>query len=151
MINNISWGSYAYALSVVLLLYYAFVLVAYYGDDIRGQYLKFKKITASGKSLQNQSAPEGDVINHSASENPGDQPISIAELLLILHGLIQTAADRAFPREELLLALQLELKKYNAFKDSSYCDTINTFIISECKNNCSMHLTGYEVGRLWGV
>ncbi|MBC7886654.1 MAG: hypothetical protein H7Z13_02110 [Ferruginibacter sp.] len=149
MLNNISWASYFYAVTIFLLIYYAFVLIVYYRNDLQNHLQKFTTRSNSSSLSHNLPANRdaGEIIND--WQDQADQNNSIGQLFLSLQSLIKNGANRNFPKEELLLSLQLKLQHYSALKDNSLKDNINNFIISECKNYCSIHLNGDEVSALW--
>lgn len=146
MLNNISWASYLYAITIVVFIYYAFVLIVYYRNDLQSHFIKFKSGFNSPSVSRNHSVEQNgvEIIEHiSKKEN---ENTSLPELLLNIQSLIKSGAARNFPREELLLSLQLQLQNHPALRDNIH---INNFIIEACENYCSMHLSGDEVSALW--
>lgn len=149
MLNNISWASYVYAITIIVIIYYALVLIFYYRNDL--SYLLRKNANRS-RSVQTNFYPgkvENDLEKNKDLLIDYGQDDSIGPLLSNLQALIKNGAARNFPREELLLSLQLKLQQDAALKDSIHKDNISNFIISECKNYCSIHLSGDEVSALW--
>ena len=146
MFNNISWAEYALALTVCMLLYYGLVLLVYYRKDILHQFSKPVNQT-TGTQPANITDPSPAAAELSLRETHAE---SLPELLLSLQALIRTASTKGYQKEELLLSLQLELRIYKSQTAYPDKDTINEFIISECKSHCSMHLDEYEVRSLWG-
>ncbi len=150
MLNNISWASYVNAITIIVFIYYGFVLVAYYRNDLQNKLLKIKPTFTGSSTNRHLQTEKKDV--EEKEKDIADEPNqndSVADLLLSLQTLIKNGATRNFPREELLLSLQLQLQLYPVLKDSIHTDNINNFIISECKNYCSMHLNVDEVSVLW--
>lgn len=149
MLNNISWASYVYAITIIVIIYYALVLIFYYRNDL--SYLLRKKTNRS-RSVQTNlysGRVENDLEKNNDLSIDSGQDDSLGPLLSNLQALIKNGAARNFPREELLLSLQLKLQQDAALKDSIDKDSISNFIISECKNYCSIHLSGDEVSALW--
>lgn len=146
MLNNISWASYAYAISTIVVIYYVLVIALFFRRDLQGLLLRhpitLPDITDNGTSV-------------SASHTQNIQENCIGsdtnELLLSLQSLIKKAAARKFPKEELLLSLQLKLQNYPALNNGLVKGNINNFIKTACENNCSIHLLDNEVKVLWGV
>ena len=71
------------------------------------------------------------------------------ELLGELKILFQLAAKRNYPKEELMMALQLKLKEYGQFKNSSFEIAVNNFIANESDNQCSIHLGEEDQRVVW--
>ncbi|MEP7145192.1 MAG: hypothetical protein ABI707_20065 [Ferruginibacter sp.] len=149
MLNNISWASYLYAITIIVPIYYGFVLIVYYRNDLQSQFLKFKSSFNSSSVSRKFSLEQNgvEIIEHISKKE--DENTSLPELLLNIQSLIKTGAARNFPREELLLSLQLQLQQQSALKDSIHKERINDFIIEACENYCSIHLSADEVSALW--
>jgi hypothetical protein len=149
MLNNISWASYIIALSIFLCIYYGFVLIMYYRHDLKQCVQKIKNwryvFLPVGVKSPSQRVFEND--RSDGSEMPEQR--SIPELLLELQSIISNGASRKFPKEELLLALRLHLKRQAVFADNSDKETINNFIKAQCEYYCSIHLSGEEELMLW--
>lgn len=149
MLNNISWASYVFALSISLLIYYAFVLVMYYRNDLR-QFVQ-QRTTGGGKDLY-KSIP---ATIEKESETPGENAIDLLQnsinssLLFQLESIIMEGAERNFPKEELLLAIRLHLRQHVSLIDSRGKEKINNFIKAHCENYCSIHLSVEEERVLW--
>jgi hypothetical protein len=149
MLNNISWASYVFATSIFLLVYYSFVLILYYQYDLQNVFQKIKS-SFSNTATRRTSLPDKQNIDstekYSADEMQDDY---LQDLLFTLQSLIKNGASRNFPKEELLLSLQLKLQQYPALNDNTNKEKINHFIKTECINYCSIHLSSEEVSALW--
>jgi hypothetical protein len=149
MLNNISWASYAIALSIFLCVYYAFVLVRYYRHDLH-QYahlLKGRrdKFLSFGVQRRRQPVFEMDVDDLKEQVRQG----SIPELQLQLQSIIKNGAARKYPKEELLVALKLHLKQQVLLPGESDKETINNYIKAQFENYCFIHLSGEDERVLW--
>ena len=91
---------------------------------------------------------EGEKMGHDFPEWDAEE---IHQLLMKLQLQINKAAARKFPKEELLLSLQLVLRDFPNLKESHLRNNVNNFLTSEVQNNCSIHLSDDEVALLWGV
>ena len=149
MLNNISWASYVFALSISLLIYYAFVLVMYYRYDL-WQFVQ-QRTTGRGKDLY-KSIP---VTIEKESETSGEYAIDLLQnsinssLLFQLESIIKEGGGRNFPKEELFLAIRLHLRQHVSLIDSNDKEKINNFIKAQCENYCSIHLSVEEERVLW--
>lgn len=149
MLNNIGWASYLFAIIIILSIYYAFVVAVYYRNDLQSHFIKFKGGVRLNSSSSNPNLTSNNTEIKSDPPKKEDQNNSIPELFLSFQSLIKNGAVRNFPKEELLLSLKLKLQNHLALKDSIHQESINNFIIAQCENYCSMHLSGDEVSALW--
>jgi hypothetical protein len=149
MVNNISWASYLYAISFILVIYYIVVLILYYRNDLQKYFLKSRESFNSPSTNRTAKVEKNEAQIIEPRINNEHKNGSIEKLLSNIKSLIKTSASRKFPREELLLSLQLELKNQSAFQDSTYRDIINNYIIEACENYYSIHLSEEEVSALW--
>lgn len=149
MLNNISWASYAIALSIFLCVYYAIVLIMYYRHDLYHCVQQLK--SRSDNFLSFGVQPIGQPVFGMDENNLNEQGIqsSIPPLLLQLQSIIRNGAARKFPKEELLLALKMYLKKEAALAGDFDKETINNFIKAQCENYCFIHLSVEDERVLW--
>ena len=149
MLNNISWAGYTYAVIIILLVYYISVLVFFFRNDLKGLFLKKQNYMSSGGGIPKDFLQfEGEKMGHDLPEWDDEE---IHQLLMKLQLQINKAAARKFPKEELLLSLQLVLRDFPNLKESHLRNNVNNFLKSEVQNNCSIHLSDDEVALLWGV
>ena len=128
MLNNISWASYAYAISIILGIYYLFIILFFFRNEVQNLFVHQKNVVLlpGEKSIyfsQNTTVEGGEQL----AENTADSEMQ--ELLLSLQSLIKKAGALKYPKEELLLSLQLKLQHYPALKASRLKYSINIFII----------------------
>ena len=149
MINSISWASYLYAISIILVIYYVVVLILYFRNDLLDYFV------ASKARLNRSSTPQNTEVHNSGTQKSEpnfkteDEKDSIQELFSNIQSIVKTAASRNFPKEELLLSLQLRLKHQDGLNDSTLRGIINNNIIEACEHHCSIHLTEEEINALW--
>jgi len=149
MFNNISWSSYVFAIGFVVIIYYAFVLVLFYRNDLQSQLQKiigrFNQASGSGTL----SLERNDFSNSKVFSDEEDQNNTIQEILVNIATSIKKGAYKNFAREEILLSLKLQLQILSEPKENNLKEKINSFIIAEFKNHCSIHLSEDEIGALW--
>ena len=149
MLNNISWASYLFAIGIIVSLYYVFVLLWYYRQDIQ-YYLQKSNIR-----LYSANKNSNPLLDQARIEIIGELSLEdyqknvINDLLLSLQFLIKKGAFDNIPKEELLLSLKLKLEHHSGLKDTILQQRINNFIITACTTYCSSHLSGDEVSALW--
>ena len=149
MVNNISWASYLYAISIILIIYYACVLILYYRNDLLKHFLKSKESFNSSSTARISEVGKDVIQVIEPHFNSVEENNSIQEILSNIQTCVATAVSRNFPKEELLLSLQLQLKKVTAVNDSTLKGIVNNYIIAACENYCSIHLTEQEISELW--
>ena len=150
MLNNISWASYAYAVGITLCIYYLFTFLVFYKNEIKNLFVNNKVVA---------KLPNGEVFHVGQNATAIDKNRSTdteynsetQELLLSLQSLIKKAGALKYPKEELLLSLQLKLQNYPSLTANRLKSSINIFIKEACENNCSIHLLDDEIEVLWGM
>ena len=160
MLNNISWASYCYALTLLLFAYYFIILLLYYRSEVL-QFVIDKKVSllsrfqafgiAGGEERGSQA--------HTLHENPGsttlknksgDHSAQIVQAALDeLQAYITQAAQNDTIKEELLFSLQNIVSKYPMLGNTPLQHTLNNLIAVECKHKCSIHLSAEDVSGLW--
>ena len=147
MLNNISWASYANALSILLFIYYGFVLIIYYRNDLINH---LKKINGGlNSSPLSYSQNESDNVEIITGESDEEMNASYNELLLNIKSTIKNCAARNLIREEILLALKLQLQQKEGAYELIGKKEINNFIKVQFENYCSIHLREEEINVLW--
>lgn len=148
MLNNISRASYLYAISIILFIYYAFIFIIYYRNDAQNHFAKVKGRLdrASARGLVSTEKKD-DFIEHNSERDLEDD--ALRDLSLDIQSLIKTGASRNFPKEELLLSLQLQLRKYAGVANANLKNNVSNFIIATCEQYCSIRLSVEEVSALW--
>ena len=162
MLNNISWASYFYALTILLTVYYAVILVLFYRSEVL-QLLIHKRLflLVKFKAFANriEDARMGGNQSKMLQENSESTTFeSRAEVhntqieqaaLDEVKAYITQAAQYNTIKEELLFSLQNILKKYPMQGNTPLQHTLNNLIALECANKCSIHLSEDEVSGLW--
>ena len=107
MLSTISWSHYFLFLLLSITVYYLFVWVVYFNAR-----LSFPK---------------------SAASYGEDQPDEVLNTVQHIINEIRPVIQRHKNREELIMALQLRLKKYQYWDEPGFRDSINLFILNECQ------------------
>jgi hypothetical protein len=141
MLNQISWNSYFEFVVIVLITYYSAILYVFYKTDIKNWLsLKFHTATfyKNGTEIfRNERSTNGsELMNHLLDE---------------VKALIQNAANRKSPKEELLFAIQrgLSSERFQSIDIISSKDYINDLILKDCESICSIHLSKEDLRVLW--
>jgi hypothetical protein len=131
MINNISWGSYWSALTVLLIIYYGYVLLRYYRKDLYGRMV-------ASPSIQMGKEVEGEI----------SLPI-VQGLTDEITAYLEQASNAGTKKQEIVFALQQIVLKHKSLKNSEYQSAVNSLIQFECKEKCAIHLSEEEIGQVW--
>lgn len=136
MFTSFSWQQYIIFILIGSLVYYMYILLRYYRDGLSNFIKKIKNIPFVSEEKQNNK-----------TLTPGDTTLN--ELLEELKILFQLASNRKYPKEELMMALQLKLREYDQFKNTHFEIAVNNFIAAESDNQCSIHLGEEDQRVLW--
>ena len=131
MINNISWGSYWSALTVLLFIYYAYVLLRYYRKDIYGRMASSSSIQR-GKEFESESSLP--IVQGFTDE---------------ITAYLEQASYGGAIKQEIVFALQQIALKYKSLKNSEYQTAVDSLIQLECGNKCAIHLSEEEIRQVW--
>lgn len=158
MLTNISWGTYATAVALLLTGWYAFVGFRFYFTDVKDILSGKRKFrTAGQRSLTLDEAPlperETPSTNHEIStsafavEDPTFNDVDA--VIEKLKSTIADAAQRRVQKEELLAYLQLILQEFPTVKNSPFRESVSEFIASQCNTTDTITMTPEEAERLW--
>jgi len=128
MFSNISWQQYCIFLIAANAIYYLGLWI-FYGA-------KFPVLSGVGRIQQFS-------VHH---EDEPDEVITTAQHVMDeLRPLFEGRSNK----NELILALQLHLHKYNQWEEPGFRDTVNEFIIREGQSKCSIRLSEEDQRVLW--
>lgn len=136
MFHSVSWQQYIIFILVLLFVYYVYILLRYYRNELFHLLKGVKKLPAILEENRNNK-----------TLSPGNAKLN--ELLEELKILFQLASQRKYPKEELMMALQLKLREYDQFKNTPFEIAVNNFIAEESENQCSIHLSVEDQRVLW--
>lgn len=129
MLQSISWSEYITFLLVATSLYYLFVWIVIF----RGKLSLLPALSnVRGISMHAEDTP--------------DEMLTNAQF--IMDELRHHFPNRT-NKNELLFALQSELKRYQGWNDKDFRDTINRFVINESQSKCSIRLSDEDLRVLW--
>ncbi len=131
MLSNVSWGQYLVVVGILLVIYYFFIGIRYYKEDI--------KSLISGKLLKKDKA-----------DNNTDP--SFDELETVVNDLRYAVLERAGKQAnqtELLEQLKQRLAKYAGLQKPAYRVAINNYIITNAKDMCEVMFSEDELNRAW--
>lgn len=123
MLSFISWQQYFLFLLIALIVYYS-VIVLFFGVRI--------------------PVPTGNKFHSVHSEDTDEVMTTAQQVMDELRPLFTPRANQ----QELLFAIQLQLKKYHQWDEPGFRNTIQSFILRECAR-CSIRLNEHELRLIW--
>jgi hypothetical protein len=127
---------------ILLVIYYIVIGILYYRNDaVR----LFKE--GFGKRNIIEPAP----LSVTSADQKTDPVLfsSVHELMVELKDVFFTAAGKYFPEEELVMALQSTLKRYQHLKNTQFEAAINSHIQQSASSICNIILDHSTIGRIW--
>ena len=137
MLNNISWGSYWTAMTILCLIYYVYILVAYFGGDLKKLAISRSSAAPKNRILPDVNVPDQNITPATLTQSFADE---IAAFLTQSNGSV---------REETLFGLQEICRKYRPILNSEYKDAVQSLLLSECKEKCAISLDESEIKQVW--
>ncbi|SIN77846.1 hypothetical protein [Chitinophaga niabensis] len=144
MLKNITWLQYFTAVFLILVPYYAFLLLRYY-----------KRTKAGTKDDSQRSYEDAHQEEQEYTEEPDFDSIpedlftQAQELIAKLKAFLIRASNEGLEREELLVNVKSHLDDYPSLNIDAFRPAINEMIVAECDRNSSVTLSEREVDGLW--
>ena len=158
MLHQISWTSYIEAIIGLLAIYYAYVALKYYADDIRGILNPVGQKPTGTQNLPDalqyeEPEPGAGKVNSVTHSNPDNQPddsIKEADQLIgQIKQCIQTASEKPFAPAVLIPQIKKLFRDNPSLQDSPHRPAINELVVSECERSGTALLNEDEVDRWW--
>jgi hypothetical protein len=127
MLSSISWQQYFVFIIIANFVYYLFVWIVYYKAKIPSLITHPRTFSRYGE----------------------DQPDEVLTTAQHIMDEIRPVFIGRRNGNELVIALQQHLKKYNQWNEPGFRDTINEFIAYESELKCSIHLSERDLGEVW--
>jgi len=139
MFKNISWQNFMVLIVWLLIAWYCFVGMVYYAKDIK-KILRFKA---------SQIYPKQNDIIETTTGNTADVFAQSKNLRDDIAMVLQKATQHKFPKEELVMALQLSVRAYPDLHQSAFQVAINHYISQESEKQCSTSFSDEELRGIW--
>ena len=130
MLENISWPTYWLWVTVILLTYYTFIILYFYGFQIRQVFLKIIM-------------------------SPGSQAQNDADLFATVHVLINDiensfgSLNRQTSRQECLEILQRHISRFPQLKNTAFQKAVDNRVTELLYNKCSIQISEQELAAVW--
>ena len=164
MFTSISWVDYLTIIIILLGVYYLFIAIRYYSNELKQLLPANRRVANSAvhESELEKSPDRSSKLKSNQTELFDNEKTSVdfgnvnddifyhvEQLTIQLKERIAEAADKKYIKEEFILSLQLLTKKYHFLKGSSFFTALNNLIASECEKYDYVHLTEDDRLRLW--
>lgn len=130
MFHSVTWSQYFLYLLISTLLYYVLVWVLFFKA-------KFPKLSLLQQRIQSPSLYGEDA--------PDETMVAVQ---LVMDELRPVFPGRSH-KQELILAIQVKLRRYLDHPDPDFRTAINAFIEQESQQQCSIRLREDELRTLW--
>jgi hypothetical protein len=129
MFESVSWSQYIIALLICTIVYYLYIWVVYY-----------KAMLPSLRGGQN-----AETLLSSDEEQVDENTASVQDIMDELRPLF----TYGYHKNELILALQKQLKPHRLRNGKGFRSTINAFIANESLTTCSIRLGEEDQRAVW--
>lgn len=154
MFTEISWNGYITIVIVLLAVYYLFIGLRYYRDDLL-QLLSGRKFPQTDKPLTVLPSTKLDQTPHQANLKQAFEKQDFFQVAQSLGDEIMAYLNEAgrdkLNKEDVMQSLRSLIAKYPPIKNSPFREVIQNLIVTECETNCSIHLSEQELSTLWQV
>lgn len=159
LLNHLSWTSYLEAVCLLLVIYYLFIGLRYYADDLRrlvNQSAKNVNSTAAIPDALHYGGPEEvsypgtQELRKSNPDNRPDDSLSETDSLIgQVKQVILAASGKPFSPAILLPQIKKLLRANPGLRHSPHRPAINELIVAECERTGTALLTEDEVDQWW--
>lgn len=129
MFSKISWSQYFFYLLVLVIIYYLIVWIVF-----------FKAKLPSLNGLRRMPG-----VNRFAEDQPDELLSTTQHIIDEIRPLFKGRPNK----NELILAIQLHLKKYNQWDKPGFREHLNEFINYESQSKCSIQFSEEDLRVLW--
>lgn len=158
MLRGISWNNYMVVVVLLSIVWYLFVGLRYYFDDIKDLVSGKRKLQFRG--LGGKSIPKSDydfdyqksdeILNTQVEFETIDPVFNeVEDLTTKLKNAITDAAQKKFIKKDFEDHVRFILKEHSLLGNSPFRPSLNELIISEYEKQESVLLTHQEVDALW--
>jgi hypothetical protein len=147
MLHTISWKVFFSLLLAAVGVYWLVVLFIYYRVSFVNWIHNSLRAAEGGRDTFRKHEERG-----KGRVKDGELEILFPEVYALieeLKHLFAFASEKRFPKEELILALQLKLREHVKFIGTAFQQAVNNFIEVAARDSCSIGLEPAELNLLW--
>lgn len=147
----ITWSAYLTTSVILLLVYYAGVLLIYFRKDVSlaPRLSASKDIKYSSGLYGAQSKKTGSRRADETSQLDAASAAPMHSLVDELQAFISQAGKDGMEKDELHPSLKKLLQKYPSIKGSVFENGITNLIAVTAENNCDVHFSADDLRELW--
>jgi hypothetical protein len=157
MLKNISWSSYLLISAAITVIYYFFMVMIFYRNEITKIFFSGSShsVYTPSKTQRNNliiNADKDSELEYKSEQNEKEDEIQsskVHQLINELNKIFKKSSEKKYLKEELILAIQLTLKNYLTLKETPFLGAINSLIELESQSQCSIYLNEDEMELLW--
>lgn len=137
MLKNVSWGMYLEFLVIALVIYYCYIGIKYFKDDIKSiingklKIIRQSKQTSTGTQMDDPSFEELKAVSED------------------LRTAVFERVGKYLSKQELLEQLQERLSLYEGLYKPAYRHALNNSIILNAKEICGVVFSEDELNSAW--
>ncbi len=146
------WKIYLILLGFVLAVYYLVIVIRYYKKEIYqlGRRLSTSEIKGYPAQHQKEQYTKDRMPGERESEDSlHELTQQVEKICNALTSSLKEAAEKEYPREDLLLLLRMTLKEYPGFSVQPFRSLIERLIESECERYGFVPLHVVERDEIW--
>jgi hypothetical protein len=141
MLNNVSWGQYFSGVILIVVLYYIFIALLFYRDEI--QSLLQPKISFPGSGQLNYQKAD-----HTVTQKESDEATDgLQQVVSDLRGILEAGKEAS--KEELLRQFSHRLVNYAGLRLPAFRAAIANYIITQAKEICGVSFSEQELAAEW--
>jgi hypothetical protein len=144
MLSNIPWSEFLWFLSLLLICYYLYVCIFYFGKDLSTLF----RLNKNKDSLFVEPSASHDQTKVSNSEIPCTL---VHELLEDLKKIFIHSAQTETMKPELIQAIQSKMKGYPNISETDLKEDISEHIVQEVKQICGIDLETGDLHQIWAL
>jgi len=157
MFTTISWSNYGIVIGGLLLVWYLFVGLRFYREEIKEIVEGKRKLQFRGAIGESNAQSDNDPRHldfestTSGAETAASNTIfqEVDGLVKQLKNVITDATQKKLIKQEFEDSMRSALFAYPLLRDSPYRSSVDELIVSECEKQGSILLTQQEVEALW--
>lgn len=157
MLNHLSWTSYFEAAILLLVIYYVYIGIRFYAEDIKKLFSHpFKQ--DGGESVKetfshrDRNAPVDGLpeeVSYGEEIYPDNDIKEADELIKWVKKCVAPASNKPYAPDVLILQLKEIFRAHITLKSSPYRPAINEQVVTECERTGVAGLTEDEVDQWW--
>jgi len=141
MLSRVSWSEYAGVVIILLVIYYAFVGIKYYRNEIMT--LLSGKLPKKNGTSKKEADQKGDEFSDTSTFDELEMTVNDIRYAIL------DKAGKQTDKAELSFQLKQRLANYTGLRKPAYRVAINNYIITHAKEICGVVYNADELNAIW--